>query len=171
MKELIKFLAITLCLSFLFFSCASSQKRLKRKIERHGIKESVSFVVLQYPEYFKSIHDTVTETVTVHDTIRIESDTITANLIDSNGVLSFSDSLVSVKVDKVTNKVRVVVKERYLYRTDTVSVSLPCPELICPDTESLKSNIKSERGSGWVWYLVTFLVGLYFKKLVGLVKP
>ena len=170
MKETIKIIATVISISILFCSC-NSQKRLKRAIEKNGIKESISFTVLQYLEYFKSVHDTVTETVTVHDTIRIESDTITANLIDSNGVLSFSDSLVSVKVDKVTNKVRVVVKERYLYRTDTVSVSLPCPELICPDTESLKSNIKSERGSGWVWYLVTFLVGLYFKKLVGLVKP
>tara|TARA_R110000744_G_scaffold152955_3_gene267235 strand:+ start:737 stop:1249 length:513 start_codon:yes stop_codon:yes gene_type:complete len=170
MKELIKFLAIILSLSFLFFSC-SSQKRLKRAIEKNGIKESVSFAVLQYPEYFKSIHDTVTESVIVHDTIRIESDTIHANLIDSNNILLFSDSLVSIKVDKATNKAKIVIKERYVYRTDTVSVSLPCPDLICPDTESLQSNIKTGSGSGWVWYLVAFLVGLYAKKMIGLVKP
>jgi len=170
MKETIKIIATVISISILFCSC-NSQKRLKRAIEKNGIKESVSFTVLQYPEYFKRVSDTVTIPVIVHDTIRIESDTINANLIDSNGVLSFSDSLVSVRVDKVTNKVRVVLKEREVIRIDTVTVSAPCPELICPDTESLQSNIKNGTGSGWIWYLVAFGLGLYAKRLVMFIKP
>jgi len=171
MKKIIIFITIGLSIVFLISSCASSQKRLKRRIEKNGIKESISFVVLQYPEYFKSVPDTVFETITETDTILIKSDTINTVLIDSNNVLLFSDSLVSIKVDKTTNKAKIVIKDRYVYRTDTISISLPCPELICPDTESLQSNIKSGRGSGWVWYLIPFLIGLYFKRLVGFIRP
>jgi len=144
----------------LFTSCASSQKKLQRRIEKNGIKESISFVVLKYPEYFKNVHDSVHDTIIVSDTIRIKADSINVILNDSNGFLSFSDSLVSIKVNKATNKAKIVIKEREVIRIDTVSIAVECPDLICPDTESLQSNIKSESGSGWIWYFVSFMFGV-----------
>ena len=170
-QKILKLFILCGVLTILFCSCISSQKRLQRRIEKNGIKESISFVTLKYPEYFKAKSETVHDTVFETDTIRIESDTVNVFLIDSSGFLSYSDSLVSVYVNKATNKAKIIVKEREVIRFDTVSVSVPCPEIICPDTDSLQSNIESENGSGWVWYLVAFLIGLYAKRLIGFVKP
>ena len=81
MKKTILFIAIGALTIFLMSSCASSQKRLQRKIERHGIKESVSFVIYKYPEYFKT-KDTI-----IHDTTIIEK-VIEVPTIDTSIVLS-----------------------------------------------------------------------------------
>ena len=58
MKGLLIYVVIGFIALFALSSC-SSQKRLQRRIERHGIKESIGFITRKYPEYFKSKDTTI----------------------------------------------------------------------------------------------------------------
>jgi hypothetical protein len=84
-----RFFSIILICSFLV-SCVSSQKKLQRRIEKHGIKESISFVSAKYPEYFES------KDTTIHDTI-IKVDSIIVPDIDTTVILSDSSDLQGVR--------------------------------------------------------------------------
>lgn len=152
MKKIILFIALGAVVIFLMSSCASSQKRLQRKIERHGIKESVGFVIAKYPEYFKS-KDTI-----IHDTLTIIKE-VTPPTIDTTLVLSDSsnfwihnsDSL-SIIIDKLTGRLKLNIKPRTIYLHDTITVATECPQIICPDCEDLKDN--SIVPSSFPWWLV-----------------
>lgn len=146
-KKILELIALSLMLA----SCVSSQKKLQRRIEKNGIKESIQFVRTKYPEYFKSKDTIVHDTIVFSDTIRIKADTINANLIDSNGVLSFSDSLVSIKIDKATNKAKITIKEKDISIKDTIPIKTKCPELICPDCNNLKGL--TDNGKKYPYYL------------------
>jgi len=152
----------------LFTSCASSQKKLQRRIEKNGIKESIGFVKDKYPEYFKSKDTTIIDTLIIRDTLRIKSDTLNAVFNDSNNVLTFSDSLVSIKIDKATNKAKIVIKEKLVPFEKIVYKETLCPEVICPDCDDLKDNTKE--GFNYPYYLwiiiafETLILFLLFRK-------
>ena len=156
-------------------SC-SSQKKLQRRIEKHGIKESVSFVVLHYNEYFRADSVILTDTITVFDTLEVPKIDIKANLTDSlDYLVHYSDSLRLV-INKKTGVARVFMPSKTIYLTDTVVNTVVCPEVICPDVQKLQSNIKNGLEiPSFVWLLVAFLIGLYspkiFRGVLGLVKP
>lgn len=147
-KRILELIALSLMLA----SCVSSQKKLQRRIENNGIKESIQFVREKYPEYFKSKDTIIHDTIVFSDTIRIKADTIKANLIDSNGVLLFSDSLISLKVYKATNKAEITIKEKDIAVKDTIPIQTKCPELMCPDIE-----VQQEKKQPWFFWLFFFL--------------
>jgi len=142
-----------------FTSCVSSQKKLQRRIEKNGIKESISFVVLKYPEYFEKTATVVHDTITEIDTIRIAPVDISAPLRDS---LSFwvhnSDSLRLV-IDKISGRATVSIPERVIFKHDTITIRAACPPVTMPNVDALKDNIETDSGSDWVWYLVAFIAG------------
>jgi hypothetical protein len=164
MKAITTYIFIGL-IAILFFalSSCSSEKRLQRRVERHGIKESIGFVVAKYPEYFKS-KDTI-----IHDTI-IKFDTITPPQLDTVLVLSDSinfyhyrsDSL-TILIDKLTGRLKMNYKPRTIYLHDTVTVAVECPQIICPDCDDLKDNTKEGSGFKWWWLIVagTIITGFY----------
>ena len=57
----------------------SSQNKLQRRIEKHGIKESISFVTAKYPEYFKA-KDTIIARMAEPPSLQELSDTIGLSL-------------------------------------------------------------------------------------------
>ena len=167
--------SLIILLAAFFVSC-SSQKKLQRRIEKNGIKESVSFVVLHYNEYFKSDSVTLTDTITILDTLEVHKIDIKADLTDSlDYLVHYSDSLRLV-INKKTGVARIFIPSKTIYLTDTIVNTVVCPEVICPDVEKLQSNIKNGLEiPSFVWLLLAFLLGLYspkiFRGILGLVKP
>ena len=152
MKKIILFIALGIVAIFLMSSCASSQKRLQRKIERHGIKESVTFVIAKYPEYFKSRDTTITDTVIVRDTIILKADTVIEFLKDSSNFLTLNNDSISLTIDKVTNEVSIVYKERIVPIEKIIYRDVECPIIICPDCDDLKD--KSIVPSNFPWWML-----------------
>ena len=162
MKTIIAFILLGSIALFLFSSC-SSQKRLQRRIERHGIKESIGFVTAKYPEYFKS-KDTV-----IHDTTIIER-VVEVPTVDTSIVLSdssnfwhhYSDSL-QISLNKATGVLKFKYIQKPVYIHDTVTVSIPCPQIICPDCEDLKDYTKEGSSFKWWWIIVAgFVLGAFY---------
>jgi len=165
MKGLIIFIVTGLVAIVCMASC-SSQKRLQRRVERHGIKESVSFVIQKYPEYFK-IKDTV-----IHDTL-IKVDSVIVPTIDTTVILSDSSDFYHYKsdsltllVNKLTGRVKIKIKQRTVYLHDTLTVSVPCPQIICPDCEDLKDYTKESAGFKWWWLIVAALTGAFLHRML-----
>jgi len=159
MKGIITYIFIGLIAILLFaLSSCSSEKRLQRRVERHGIKESIGFVINKYPEYFKS-KDTI-----IHDTI-IKFDTIIPPQLDT--VLILSDSIgfyhyrsdsLTILIDKLTGRLKLNYKPRIIYLHDTVTVSVECPQIICPDCDDLIDNTKEGSNFKWWWLIVAGVV-------------
>lgn len=152
MKTIIIYIALGIVAIFCLSSCVSSQKRLQRKIEKHGIKESVSFVIAKYPEYFKTKDTVIHDTLIVKDTVIIKADTVTAFLSDSSNFLTLNNDSISLTIDKVTNKVKIVYKERIVPIEKIIYRDVECPVIICPDCDDLKDN--SVIPSDFPWWLL-----------------
>ena len=155
---------IVLCIAaIVYLSSCSSQKKLQRRIERHGIKESIGFVTNKYPEYFKS------KDTTIHDTTIIER-VVEVPTVDTSIVLSdssdfwhhYSDSL-QISLNKATGVLKFKYIQKPVYIHDTVTVSVTCPEIICPDCEDLKDYTKEGSDFKWWWLIVggVILGGFY----------
>jgi len=156
------FIGLIAILFFALTSC-SSEKRLQRRVERHGIKESIGFVIAKYPEYFK-LKDTI-----IHDTTiierRIEVPTIDTTVIlsDSSNFYHYKSDSLTLLVNKLTGRVKIRIKQRRIYIHDTVRVSIPCPQIICPDCDDLKDNTKKGSGFKWWWLIVAgVLLGAFY---------
>lgn len=145
---------IIILLSLLIISC-SSEKKLHRAIQKHGIKESVGYVVTKYPEYFKQ------ESVTIHDTL-IKRDTIIIepkifdfkSELDSLNMFKFENEKLKLSINKNTGKGKITIKYDTIFRVDTLYRDIKCPEIICPDIDKLNSH-KSNKN---YHYLLIILV-------------
>lgn len=139
----------------LFSSCISSQKKLQRRIEKHGIKESIGFVQKQYPEYFKSKATTIHDTIIHHDTIIKEIHIINTVLQpDTNNIFTFEDEKVKVSLDVNTGEFEIEIKPDTIFYAKEIPIATKCPELICPDVviERTKNN--------WFYIFAAFFIGL-----------
>jgi len=151
---------------FLTLTSCSSQKRLQRRIERHGIKESVGFVIQKYPEYFKAKDTIIKDTIEVHDTVTIKADTITAFLNDSSDFYHYRSDSLSLVIDKLTGRVKIVYKEKKVPITKTIYRNVPCPKTICPDCEDLKDYTKESTGFKWWWLIASALLGAFLHRML-----
>ncbi len=84
MKYLITYIAIGITAIFALSSCVSSQRKLQRRIEKHGIKESISFITAKYPEYFKAKDTIIHDTIIKVDSVIVPENTTTVILTDSS---------------------------------------------------------------------------------------
>ena len=144
----------------LFTSCISSQKKLQRRIEKHGIKESISFVSNKYPEYFESkdtvIHDTI---IKVDSVIVPEIDT-TLILSDSSNFYHYRSDSLTLVINKLTGSTKIRIKQKTIYLHDTTFVEIPCPEIKCPE---IKDYTKQKSKFEWWWVIVGLLVlGVFY---------
>ena len=151
MKFVIGFIITQIIILLLLSSC-NSQKKLQRRIEKNGIKESITFITQKYPEYFKSKDTIIIDTIVIQDTIRIKADTVNAFLSDSSNFLTLNNDSISLTIDKATNKIRIVYKERLVPITKVIYRSVPCPTIVCPDCEDLKDYTKE--GSSFKWWML-----------------
>jgi hypothetical protein len=140
-------------LVFVISSC-SSEKRLQRRVERHGIKESIGFVISKYPEYFKSKDTIIHDTIIKHDTIvPVQLDTMLI-LSDSSNFYHYRSDSLNIIIDKLTGRLKLNYKPRIIYLHDTIKVETKCPQIICPDCEDLKDYTKEGSGFKWWWLIV-----------------
>jgi hypothetical protein len=143
---------------FLALTSCSSEKRLQRKIERHGIKESITFVTAKYPEYFKSKDTIIHDTIIKHDSIIVPTIDTTVILSDSSNFYHYRSDSLTLLIDKLTGSVKIKIKQRTIYLHDTITVVIPCPEVICPDCEDLKDNTKEGSTFKWWWLIVSGVI-------------
>lgn len=153
-------LIFSIILALALTSCISSQKKLQRRIEKHGIKESISFISNKYPEYFESkdtvIHDTI---IKVDSVIVPEIDT-TVILSDSSNFYHYRSDSLSLVINKLTGSTKIRIKQKTIYLHDTTYVEIPCPEIKCPE---VKDYTKQKSRFEWWWVLVGLLVlGLFY---------
>ncbi len=153
MKGTIIYIALALTAIVLLASC-SSEKKLQRRIERHGIKESIGFVVGKYPEYFKSKDTTIHDTTIIERLVEVPTIDTTVILSDSSNFYHYMSDSLSLLVNKLTGSVKIKIKQRRVYIHDTITISVPCPEIICPDCEDLKDNTKDGPGFKWWWLIL-----------------
>ena len=158
MKKTILFIAIGALTIFLMSSCASSQKRQQRKIERHGIKESVSFVIAKYPEYFKTKDTIIHDTTIIEKVIEVPTIDTSIVLSDSSDFYHYKSDSLSILINKLTGKLKLNIKPRVVYLHDTVRIAIKCPQIICPDCEDLKDYTKEGPDFKWWWLIVAGVV-------------
>jgi hypothetical protein len=143
-----------LLVAVLLSSC-STQKKLKRSIERHGIKESIGFVVSNYPEYFRAESVTVHDTIEIHDTIIKEAFTIDTVIVTDT--FRFENERLKIELNRVTGTFRATVKHDTIFVNKTVPIAVKCPELICPDV----AKLEVKQRVNWWWYLIIFAIGIF----------
>ena len=153
MKGLIIYIITAVCMIFFMSSCISSQKKLQRRIEKHGIKESIAFVTQKYPEYFKGKDTTIHDTIIKHDSIIVPQIDTTVILSDSSNFWHYKSDSLSLVLDKLTGRLKLNIKPKTIYVHDTITVETKCPEIICPDCEDLKDLTTPDNGFRW-WYLL-----------------
>ena len=154
MKTLITFILISIASMFFFASC-SSQKKLQRRIERHGIKESIGFVTAKYPEYFKSKDTIIHDTIIKFDSIIVPTIDTTVILSDSSDFYHYRSDSLTLLIDKLTGHARIKIKQRTIYLHDTITVAVQCPEIICPDIEDYTKERSTFK---WWWVVVAGVV-------------
>ena len=159
MKTLITFILVSIASMFFFASC-SSQKKLQRRIERHGIKESIGFVTAKYPEYFKSKDTIIHDTIIKFDSIIVPTIDTTVILSDSSDFYHYRSDSLTLLIDKLTGHARIKIKQRTIYLHDTITVAVQCPEIICPDIEDYTKE-RSTFKWWWVVLAVVILGALY----------
>jgi hypothetical protein len=154
-----KLLIIMTVLAVALSSCVSSQKKLQRRIEKHGIKESISFVVLKYPEYFRDTASIIHDTIVEHDTVPVP-DLDTAIILGSalDYMIYKSDSL-TAELNKATGELKIKYIRKPVYIHDTLYTKTECPEVKCPDCPDLQDNIKKENPFPW-WMLILAITGI-----------
>ena len=165
--------SILVILSALFMiSCASSQKKLQRRVEKHGVPESIAFMAAKYPPYFVKKDTVIHDTIIKHDSIIVPELDTTVILSDSSEFWHYKSDSLSLVVDKITGRTKIHIKTRKVYFHDTTYVETQCPEIDCPDCDNL---VLDKKGPSYIWYVLVFLLGLYtpklFKLLIKLIKP
>jgi hypothetical protein len=154
-----RFISIVLISSFLV-SCISSQKKLQRRIEKHGIKESISFVSNKYPEYFESKDTTIHDTIIKVDSIIVPEIDTTVILSDSSDFWHYRSDSLNLVIDKLTGRTRIHIKQKTIYIHDTTFVEVPCPEIKCPE---IKDYTKQKINFQWWWLVVgAIAVALFY---------
>jgi len=154
MKGTLIYIAIALAFVFFMASCASSQKKLQRRIERNGIKESIGFVTQKYPEYFKSKDTIIHDTTIIERLVEVPTIDTTVILSDSIDFYHYKSDSLTLLVNKLTGSVKIKIKQRKVYIHDTIRVAVECPEIICPDCEDLKDYTKEGSGFKWWWLIL-----------------
>ena len=156
MKQLLYSIILIASLS----SCISSQKKLQRRIEKHGIKESISFVSNKYPEYFESKDTTIHDTIIKVDSIIVPDIDTTVILSDSSNFWHYKSDSLNLIINKLTGRTKIHIKTRTIYLTDTTFIEVPCPEIKCPE---IKDYTEEKRKFEWWWFIVGLLVlGLFY---------
>ena len=144
----------------LFTSCVSSQKKLQRRIEKHGIKESISFVSNKYPEYFESKDTVIHDTIIKIDSVIVPEIDTTLILSDSSNFYHYRSDSLTLVINKLTGSTKIRIKQKTIYLHDTTFVEIPCPEIKCPD---IKDYTKQKSTFQWWWVIVGLLVlGLFY---------
>lgn len=150
-------------MAFLALTSCSSEKKLQRRVERHGIKESIGFVINKYPEYFKSKDTIIHDTIIKHDTIAPPQLDTTLILSDSSNFYHYRSDSLNILIDKLTGRLKLNYKPRVIYLHDTVTVSVKCPQIICPDCDDLKDYTKDGSGFKWWWVFVSgVILGVFY---------
>ena len=143
MKKLINYLLLIV----LFITSCNSEKRLQRAINKHGQKESATYFVSYYPEYFKVESSIVDTTIIIHDTILVKGgisiDTIFISPKDGTDV-AFENEFLKMEILNLNGKLQLKgkCKDRIITKIDTISIIVPCPEIICPDIPQVINNKK-----------------------------
>lgn len=153
MKFIIGFI-ITQLAVLLFLASCSSEKQLQRRVEKHGIKESIGFVVNKYPEYFKSKDTTIHDTTIIERVVKVPVIDTMVILSDSSNFYHYRSDSLSLLIDKLSGRVKIKIKQRRIYIHDTIRVSIPCPVIICPDFDDLKDNTKDGPVFKWWWVIL-----------------
>ena len=138
-----------------FFASCSSEKKLQRRIERHGIKESIGFVTAKYPEYFKSKDTIIHDTIIKFDSIIVPTIDTTVILSDSSDFYNYRSDSLTLLINKLTGHARIKIKQRTIYLHDTITVAVQCPEIICPDIEDYTKERSTFK---WWWVVVAGVV-------------
>ena len=154
-------------IAIFYLSSCSSQKRLQRKIERHGIKESVGFVVNKYPEYFKSKDTVIHDTIIMLDSVMIPTIDTAIVLSDSSNFYHYKSDSLSILINKLTGRLELKIKPRVIYLHDTIITETKCPIIICPDCEDLKDNSIIPSNFPWWMLIVGAVLLLAFKIWLG----
>jgi hypothetical protein len=162
LSGIVFFLFFIFLLGTLLTSC-STEKALIRKVEKHGIKESVSLLAVRYPEYYK------TEQIILHDTIRdtisvivpgIQIDSTFSELADS---LTIENDKLKIQLKKVPNgwQLSGSVKPDTIYWPIEIPFQVPCPPITCPDIDKLQTA-----DNKWKWVGIGFMAAVFFMWLV-----
>lgn len=156
------FIGIIAIVFFALTSC-SSEKRLQRRVERHGIKESIGFVIAKYPEYFKTKDTIIHDTTIIERRVEVPIIDTTVILSDSSDFYHYRSDSLTLLINKLTGRVKIKIKQRRVYIRDTVTVAVECPQIICPDCDDLKDNTKEGSRFKWWWLIVagTIITGFY----------
>ena len=99
-------------MAFLALTSCSSEKKLQRRVERHGIKESIGFVIAKYPEYFKSKDTVIHDTTIIERLIEVPTIDTTVILSDSSGFYHYKSDSLTLLVNKLTGRVKIRIKQR-----------------------------------------------------------
>ena len=144
----------------LFTSCISSQKKLQRRIEKHGIKESISFVSNKYPEYFETKDTVIHDTIIKVDSIIVPEIDTTVILSDSSNFYHYRSDSLTLVINKLTGSTKIRIKQKTIYLHDTTFIEVPCPEIKCPE---IKDYTKKKSRFEWWWLIVGLVVlGLFY---------
>jgi hypothetical protein len=135
-----------LTLLWLSVSSCSSEKKLQKAINNHGQKESLTFFVKNYPEYFRQ------DTVIIRDTIAVivPERFIDTTFVELRDTIILENEKIKVVLQKVDNgwQLSGTAKADTIYHP----IELPCPPIHCPDIEKLQTT------SNW-WHLAYFILG------------
>jgi hypothetical protein len=136
-NPLIRILTVLGIFALLALTSCNTEKKLAKAINKHGQKESVTYVVEKYPEYFKDfiVRDTVQ--VTVRDTIKIEKTVLdTTFTMAEDGTLVAENEHLKFELTKLGDKYKAVLtgKPKEIIKEKIVNVPVEVDKP-CPDTE------------------------------------
>ena len=120
--------------------------------------ESIGFVTAKYPEYFKSKDTTIHDTTIIERLVEVQTIDTTVILSDSSDFYHYMSDSLSLLVNKLTGSVKIKIKQKRVYIHDTITISVPCPQVICPDCDDLKDNTKDGPGFKWWWLILIGVV-------------
>lgn len=176
-KEIFLILILIAAIAGLLHSCSLEKRqaeRLKRSVNNYGVEKSIAYLENNYKPYFKKKDTTIVVTHIITDTIIVSGgvpiDSIITLPIDGTGVFLENQNL-KIEIENIKGKLKVIgkCKDRLVYKTDTITLKVPCPEIICPDipkqTTIDKSWLSWFIGAlGIIFCLTMLLIHLLIKK-------
>lgn len=158
---------VFIILTLLGLTACSTEKKLQKAINKHGQKESVTYVVENYPEYFKSFIVKDTVEVMLHDTVTIEATTLDTLFIidDQDGTYVAENDALKLQITKLNNKLKATVlgkpKEIIVEKEVKVPVEVdkPCPDMITfyEDLNKTQVELKSKNNLIGILSVVSFI--------------